>query len=150
MWPVFWGFRVMFYASIFMFAAALIGIVLRLRKRLYSARWFHKLLVWMTPIGVVAIIAGWVTAETGRQPYVVYGYLRTSDAVSQLAPASLVFSLVGFVCIYLALFTGWIAYVVRSVRRGPDIVDVADRPEAVESMAPPAVLAGAGSTSEGA
>jgi cytochrome d ubiquinol oxidase subunit I len=149
MWPVFWGFRVMFYASIFMFAAALIGIVLRLRKKLYSTGWFHKLLVWMTPIGVLAIIAGWVTAETGRQPYVVYGQLRTSDAVSQLAPASLVFSLVGFVCIYLALFTGWIVYVVRSVRRGPELDGAADGPDAVDSMAQPAVLAGVGSTSEG-
>jgi cytochrome d ubiquinol oxidase subunit I len=128
MWPVFWGFRVMFYGSLVMFAAALMGVVLRLRKKLYSARWFHKLLVWMTPIGVVAIIAGWVTAETGRQPFVVYGHLRTSDAVSHLAPGSLVFSLAGFVCIYLALLTAWIVYVVRSVRRGPELVDGSDEP----------------------
>ncbi|HEV7962331.1 MAG TPA: cytochrome ubiquinol oxidase subunit I, partial [Actinoplanes sp.] len=74
MWYVFWGFRVMFYASLLMFAAALTGVVLRIRRKLYSARWFHKLLVWMTPAGVVAVIAGWVTAETGRQPFVVYGH----------------------------------------------------------------------------
>jgi cytochrome d ubiquinol oxidase subunit I len=145
MWYVFWGFRVMFYTSLLMFAAALMGIVLRLRKKLYSARWFHKLLVWMTPAGVVAIIAGWVTAETGRQPFVVYGHLRTSDAVSHLAPGSLVFSLAGFVCIYLALLTAWIVYVVRSVRRGPELQDGSDEP------APPqAGLASVGSTTEGA
>jgi cytochrome d ubiquinol oxidase subunit I len=143
MWTVFWGFRVMFYASIVMFAAALMGVVLRLRRQLYSARWFHKLLVWMTPIGVAAIIGGWVTAETGRQPFVVYGHLRTSDAVSHLAPGSLVFSLAGFVCIYLALLTAWVVYVVRSVRRGPELEDVAAEPA-------PAALASVGSTTEGA
>jgi cytochrome d ubiquinol oxidase subunit I len=150
MWPVFWGFRVMFYASILMFAAALIGIVLRLRKKLYSAGWFHKLLVWMTPIGVLAIIAGWVTAETGRQPYVVYGHLRTSAAVSHLAPGGLVFSLAGFVCIYLALLTGWVVYVVRSVRRGPDPGDITDQLDPEGSTPPPTVLASVGSTGEGA
>jgi cytochrome d ubiquinol oxidase subunit I len=150
MWPVFWGFRVMFYASIFMFAAVLIGIVLRLRKNLYSAGWYHKLLVWMTPIGVLAIIGGWVTAETGRQPFVVYGYLRTSDAVSALAPASLVFSFVGFVGIYLALFTGWIVYVVRAVRRGPEPDTVADRPHPAHSAPQAAALASVGSSGEGA
>jgi cytochrome d ubiquinol oxidase subunit I len=150
MWSVFWGFRVMFYASIFMFAAALIGVVLRLRRKLYSARWFHKLLVWMTPIGVLAIIAGWVTAETGRQPFVVYGHLRTSDAVSHLAPGSLVFSLGGFVCIYLALLTAWVVYVVRSVRRGPELEDVSAEPAPGGGTLPPAELASVGSATEGA
>lgn len=132
-WPVFWGFRLMFYAAIVMFTAALIGIVLRLRRTFYSARWFHKFVLWLTPAGVLAIIGGWITAETGRQPFVVYGYLRTSQAVSHLAPASLVFSLAGFVTIYLILLTAWITYVVRSVRRGPDPIG---GPEPVESSVP--------------
>jgi cytochrome d ubiquinol oxidase subunit I len=147
---VFWGFRVMFYASLLMFAAALMGVVLRLRRKLYSARWFHKLLVWLTPVGVLAIIGGWVVAETGRQPFVVYGHLRTSDAVSHLPSASLVFSLAGFVCIYLALLTTWIVYLVRSVRRGPELADVSDEPAPEAPTPPPAGLASVGSTTEGA
>lgn len=120
---VFWGFRVMFYASIVMFAAVFAGIVLRLRRRLFSTPWFHRLLVWLTPLGVLAIIGGWVTAETGRQPWIVYGHLRTSEAVSHLATGQLVFSVVGFLTIYLSLLTVWVTFVVRSVRRGPEPVE---------------------------
>ncbi|MEX0428536.1 cytochrome ubiquinol oxidase subunit I [Nocardioides sp. DS6] len=119
MWPTFWGFRVMFYGSMLMFAAVLTGLVLRLRRRLYSTTWFHRFLVWLTPIGVLAIIGGWVTAETGRQPWVVYGQLRTADGVSHLSTGAVVFSVVGFVLIYLILALTWVAYVVRQVRRGP-------------------------------
>jgi cytochrome d ubiquinol oxidase subunit I len=132
-WPTFWGFRAMFYASIAMFVAALAGVVLRLRRRLFLARWFHKLVLWMTPIGVVAILGGWTTAETGRQPFVVYGQLRTSAAVSHLAPASLIFSFVGFIAIYLTLLTVYVAYVVRTVRRGPEADDPAALGAADES-----------------
>jgi cytochrome d ubiquinol oxidase subunit I len=126
----FWGFRTMFYASMIMFAAAFTSVVLRLRRRLFDARWFHTMVLWMTPIGVIAIIGGWVLAETGRQPFVVYGLLRTSDAASDLAPASVIFSLVGFVVIYASLLTAYVIYVVRAVRRGPE----ADDPELLEPV----------------
>jgi cytochrome d ubiquinol oxidase subunit I len=88
------------------------------------------MVLWMTPIGVIAIIGGWVLAETGRQPFVVYGLLRTSDAASDLAPASVIFSLVGFVVIYASLLTAYVIYVVRAVRRGPE----ADDPELLEPV----------------
>lgn len=123
----------MFYASMVMFAAAFTSVVLRLRRRLFSARWFHQLVLWMTPIGVVAIIGGWVLAETGRQPFVVYGQLRTSEAASDIAPASVIFSLVCFVVIYLSLLTAYVVYVIRAVRRGPE----ADDPERLEPIAAP-------------
>jgi len=124
MWGPFYGFRAMFYSSFLMFAAVMVGTVLLLRRRLFQARWFHTWLVWMTPIGVIAVIGGWVLAEMGRQPFVVYGQLRTSSGVSRLASGSLVWSFVLFVAIYLALLAVWIGYVVRSVRRGPDPLDV--------------------------
>jgi cytochrome d ubiquinol oxidase subunit I len=82
----FWGFRLMFYPSIMMFTVLASSIVLRLRGRLYSARWFHDFALWMTPAGILAIIGGWITAETGRQPWVVFGQERTADAVSPLNP----------------------------------------------------------------
>jgi len=124
MWPTFWGFRVMFYGSMLMFIAVLASIVLRLRRRLFSTRWFHVFLTWLTPVGVLAIIGGWVTAETGRQPWVVYGQLRTADGVSHLSTGAVVFSVVGFLAIYLTLAITWVAYVVRQVRRGPLAADL--------------------------
>jgi cytochrome d ubiquinol oxidase subunit I len=78
----------------------------------------------MTPVGVVAVIGGWVTSEAGRQPFVAYGLLRTSDAVSALAPGTVIASFVGFVGLYVALFGIWAGYVVRTVRRGPDDADL--------------------------
>jgi cytochrome d ubiquinol oxidase subunit I len=129
---VFWGFRSMFYAAILMFAAVMTAVVLRLRRRLYVARWFHTFVLWLTPVGIVAIIGGWVTAESGRQPWVVYGKLRTADAVSHLATPSLIFSFVAFVAIYLLLLGVWIGFVVRTVRRGPE----GDDPSAVDADPP--------------
>jgi cytochrome d ubiquinol oxidase subunit I len=116
----FWGFRVMFFASLFMFGAAFWATVLRLRRRLWAARRFHGFLVWMTPVGIVAILGGWLTAEAGRQPWLVFGQLRTSDAVSQLAPGEVLFSIIGFSVLYIVMFVAYIAYIVRRVRIGPE------------------------------
>ena len=74
----------------------------------------------MSPVGILAILGGWVTAETGRQPWVVFGYLRTSQAVSHLAPAELVFSVTGFILIYAVMLGAYIAYIVRTMRIGPE------------------------------
>jgi cytochrome d ubiquinol oxidase subunit I len=148
MWAVFYGFRAMFYAGLVMFAAALTGVVLRLRRRLYIARWFHRAMVWLTPIGAIAIIGGWVTAETGRQPFVVYGLLRTDQAVSHLAPASLIGSLTAFVVVYLALYTSWVVYVVRTVRRGPDPADLGPLADAAGEQ-PVSAVPGAAIAAEG-
>lgn len=147
-WTVFWGFRAMFYSSMLIFAAAMTGVVLRLRRRLYEATWFHKFVLWLTPVGIVAILGGWVTAETGRQPWVVYGQLRTTDAVSHLAPGELIFTVLGFMTIYLSLLTAFIVYVARTIRRGPErddprlqppdpdgLDELAEEPE-VEPVAP--------------
>jgi cytochrome d ubiquinol oxidase subunit I len=120
MLPVFWGFRVMFYASLWMFGIAFYATILRFRGKLWTAARFHRFLVWATPAGIIAILGGWVLAETGRQPWVVFGQLRTSDAVSQLAPAEVLFSVVGFSLLYLAMAVAYIGYIVRTVRIGPE------------------------------
>jgi cytochrome d ubiquinol oxidase subunit I len=119
----FWGFRAMFFSSIFIFATAFAGIVLRLRGRLWTSRRFHKYVLWTTPVGIVAILGGWVTSEAGRQPWVVYGQLRTADAVSKLAPGEVVFSVIGFSAIYLALLVAYIVYIVKKVKAGPEFDD---------------------------
>jgi len=76
--------------------------------------------VWMAPVGILTILGGWVTAETGRQPWVVYGYLRTSQAVSHLAPAELVFSVAGFGLLYAVMLGAYVGYIVRTMRIGPE------------------------------
>ena len=120
MTAVFWGFRTMFYASLFMFGTVFYATVLRFRRKLWTARRFHRFVRWMTPVGIVAILGGWVTAETGRQPWAVFGELRTADAVSHLSPGAVVFSVIGFSLLYLAMLVAYIAYIVRAVRTGPE------------------------------
>jgi cytochrome d ubiquinol oxidase subunit I len=131
MLPTFYSFRLMWWPTLLMIAVVLAGILLRLRGRLYSTRWFHKLLVGLVPIGFVAVWAGWVLAETGRQPWLVYGQLPTAAAVSPLKPWAVITSLTGFVVLYLALLGTYVWYVVRAVREGPG-----DGP-IVEPAAPP-------------
>ncbi|GAA1482705.1 cytochrome ubiquinol oxidase subunit I [Gordonia sinesedis] len=120
MYASFYGFRAMFYGSALIFAVALIGVFLRLRRKLFRTRWFQTFVLWATPIGVIAIIGGWVTAESGRQPWVVYGQLRTADGVSHLSTGTVVASFVAFLVTYLILLGVWIGYVVRTVRIGPE------------------------------
>jgi cytochrome bd ubiquinol oxidase subunit I len=127
-YAVFYAFRVMFYSALVMFSTAMVGLYLRLRRKLYTSRRFLRWVTWTTPIGVIAIIGGWITAEAGRQPWVVYGQLRTGAAVSHLASGSMIFSLAGFVVLYLAMLTAWVTYLVRQVMRGPDPVDTTGTP----------------------
>jgi cytochrome bd ubiquinol oxidase subunit I len=117
--PVFYGFHAMWIPTLLMMWAVVTSIVLRFRGRLYSARWFHRLLVWMTPIGFLGIWGGWVTAEAGRQPWLVYGKLLTARAVSPLKPVPVLVSLILFVGFYLTLLGVFARYVFRIVREGP-------------------------------
>jgi cytochrome d ubiquinol oxidase subunit I len=136
--PVFWGFRVMFYGALLMFGTAFYATILRLRRRLWTSMRFHRFLLWMTPAGIIAILGGWVTAETGRQPWVVFGYLRTSAAVSHLAPAATLFSVIGFSLMYAAMGGAYIWYIVRTMRIGPerDYPGAAGRPHSEQTGLP--------------
>jgi cytochrome bd ubiquinol oxidase subunit I len=136
---VFYGFHLMVYLGLLMFFVGLFSLLLRLRGRLYSTRWFQRLMVAMTPAGMVAIIGGWVTAETGRQPWVVYGKLMTSSAVSPLSPGLVIASLIGFIATYVTLLTIYLAYMVRAVRQGPEEVPpIAPLPESLPGVRVPA------------
>jgi cytochrome d ubiquinol oxidase subunit I len=121
----FWGFRLMFFGSLFMFATIFIASILRMRKRLWESKRFHKYVLWTSPVGILTIIGGWVTAEAGRQPWIVFGQLRTADAVSKLAPGEILFSVIGFSAIYLALLVAYIVYIVHAVKAGPERDDPA-------------------------
>jgi cytochrome bd ubiquinol oxidase subunit I len=127
--PTFYGFRAMYFGWLLMLATAMVGVVLRLRGTLYTTRWFHKLLVGLVPLGMIAIWGGWITAETGRQPWIVYGKLPTAAAVSPLHPAEVLTTFVVFVLLYLTLLGTYAWYVARAVRQGPD-----DDPDGAESF----------------
>ena len=116
---VFYGFRIMYGLAIVMFAIGVASLWLRLRGRLFSSRAFLWTLVLMTPSGIVATLGGWYVAETGRQPWVIYGVLRTADAISPVPASTLLSSLIGFVCVYTAFITAFLVFASRIVRRGP-------------------------------
>lgn len=117
---VFWTFRVMAGLGMLMLLTALIGLVLRLRGRLYETRWYQRLVVCMGPSGVVALLAGWATTEVGRQPWTVYGVLRTADAVSSVDSKQIGVSLLIFVVVYFLVFGTGVFYMLKMMKRGPD------------------------------
>jgi cytochrome d ubiquinol oxidase subunit I len=116
----FFGFRIMAGMGLIMLAVSWFGNLLRLRGRLETTRWF----LWCTflsfPTGFIAVLAGWYTAEVGRQPWVVYGLLRTSDAVTpSLTTNDVLFSLVGYVVVYAVIVSFGVTYIYKLLRQGP-------------------------------
>jgi cytochrome bd ubiquinol oxidase subunit I len=121
-----------------MILVAVLSAWLFLRKRLFDSRWFLRLLVLCSPLGFLAVIAGWVTAEVGRQPWVIYGLLRTSDAVSPVPGGSVAASLILFVLVYGVIFGAGLYYIAKVIRQG----SVGSAPEP-EPMAPRRPMAAA-------
>jgi cytochrome d ubiquinol oxidase subunit I len=116
---VFYGFRVMYVLAMVMFTLCVISLWLRWRGRLFTTRWFLRALVLMTPSGVIATLGGWYLAETGRQPWVIYGMLRTVDAVSPVPARVLLSSFIAFVLIYGIFMSAFLVFALRMIRRGP-------------------------------
>jgi cytochrome bd ubiquinol oxidase subunit I len=127
---VFWSFRLMVGLGLLMIAVAAISLWLRRGGRIYETPWFLKLCVAMSPAGFVALLAGWVTTEVGRQPWVIYGLLRTVDAVTPAVTAGAVAtSLAAFVVVYGIIFPAGMIYMLRLVRAGP-VPEAEQPPEA--------------------
>ncbi|MEM5345686.1 cytochrome ubiquinol oxidase subunit I [Paraburkholderia azotifigens] len=116
---VFWSFRVMAGLGVAMIAFALAAWALRRRGRLYDAKWFQRIAIAMGPTGFLSLLAGWVTTEVGRQPWVVYGVKRTVEAVSPLSAQQVGISLMAFVVIYFLVFGTGIYYMFKLMRSGP-------------------------------
>ena len=116
----FFAFRIMVGIGLLMLAVGFVGAVLWLTGRLYTSTWFLRTLTWVSPLGFVAVLAGWFTAEVGRQPWTVYGVLRTADAVSPVPGGSVLTSLILFVLVYGIVFGAGLYYIAQLVRRGPD------------------------------
>lgn len=116
---VFWTFRIMVGLGMLMILLAVTSLWLRYKNQLYQHKPFLRFAVAMGPAGVIAILAGWLTTEIGRQPWVVYGILRTADAVTPHATAEVAVTLALFVVIYLAVFGMGTMYVLRLINTGP-------------------------------
>src|SRR5690606_20479112 len=113
---IFWTFRVMVGIGMLMILVGVISLWLRFRQRLYDAPLFHRFALYMGPAGFVAVIAGWITTEVGRQPFTVYGYLRTADSVSPIAVEGVATSLLAFVIVYFFVFGAGTLYILRAMR----------------------------------
>lgn len=117
----FWMFRIMVAIGFLMLGVALVSLWLRWRGRLYDTRWFQLLCFAMLPSGFVAVTTGWLTAEIGRQPWVVYGLLRTEDALSPVTGGEVLVTLVLFVVVYAAIFIAGTYYLFKIMGKGPEI-----------------------------
>jgi len=116
----FFAFRIMVGIGMIMITLGAIGAVLWFRGSLYTNRLFLRAMQYAAPLGFVAVLAGWFVAEVGRQPWTVYGILRTADSVSPVPGGSVLFSLVLFVLAYGVIFGAGIYYIAKLVRTGPE------------------------------
>jgi cytochrome d ubiquinol oxidase subunit I len=124
---VFWSFRVMVGLGFLMLTLGLWAAWLRLRGRLYDSRVFLHFAMLMGPSGLIAILAGWFTTEIGRQPWVVYGVMRTENAVSNHSALALSSTLILFIVMYCAVFGTGIRYMLKLVAEGPSTDDKSAR-----------------------
>ncbi len=131
---VFFAFRLMVGIGLLLIALALAGAVLWARGRLFAADRYLKAAGYCWPLGFIAILAGWIVTETGRQPWIVHGVLRTADAASAVSAGAVATSLALFVLVYGVVFSIGIYYIRRLLQRGP--APIAPPPEAPLSHRP--------------
>lgn len=122
-WPnvplIFWSFRIMVGIGFLMLGLGLFSLWERWRGSLYTSHWLHRYALVMGPAGFIAVLAGWITTEAGRQPYIVWGLLRTADAASPLDAPAVASSLIAFIIVYFAVFTIGILYILRLMAQPP-------------------------------
>jgi cytochrome d ubiquinol oxidase subunit I len=116
---VFFAFRIMLAVGFFMIGTALFGAFLWWRGTLFETRWYLRLMSQCWWIGFTGVIAGWIVTESGRQPWIVYGVMRTADASSPVSAAAIAISLVLFVLAYGVVFSFGIYYINRLIAQGP-------------------------------
>jgi cytochrome d ubiquinol oxidase subunit I len=119
----FYGFRVMVGIGFLMLGIGLWSLWARWRGSLFSNTWLHRASIAMGPSGLVAVLAGWFTTEVGRQPFTVYGLLRTSESLSPVAAPAVGASLAAFVVVYFLVFGAGVFYLFRLFARVPALED---------------------------
>jgi cytochrome d ubiquinol oxidase subunit I len=135
---VFWSFRIMVALGFAMLGVGLWSLWARWRGQLYASPWLHRAALAMGPSGLIAVLAGWVTTEVGRQPFTVYGLLRTADSAAPLAAPAVGASLVAFVVIYFSVFGAGTFYIMRLMSRPPN----SEEPRLKDSVEGPTRTAG--------
>jgi cytochrome d ubiquinol oxidase subunit I len=116
---VFYGFRIMVGIGMLLIAIGFVGGYLWLRGKLFDARWFLRPLGYAWPLGFIAILCGWMVTETGRQPWIATGILRTVDAISPVPATTVLTSFVLIIAIYGIVFSIGIYYIRKLLRHGP-------------------------------
>ncbi len=124
-WPpviaTFHAYHIMVWLGGLFVMLTLIGVYFLWKGTIFEKRWLLWVFVFAVPLPYVANQLGWITAEVGRQPWVVYGLLRTSDALSKVVVANQVFgSIIMFIVIYALLFVVWVYVLDRKIKHGPD------------------------------
>jgi cytochrome d ubiquinol oxidase subunit I len=120
---VFWSFRIMVGLGVLMIATGVMALVLYVRNRLFDVRWFQYWCMALTPAGFIAVLAGWFVTEIGRQPYIVYGVLRTAEAASPVIATPIVLSLAAFIITYFFIFGAGSYYIFILIGKGPHVED---------------------------
>ncbi|UPJ59103.1 cytochrome ubiquinol oxidase subunit I [Bradyrhizobium sp. 192] len=153
-WPpvaiTFWSFRIMVALGFLIFALGLFSLWTRWRGTLFDSRPLHIFALTMGPAGFIAVLAGWITTETGRQPFTVYGLLRTADAVSPLAAPAVGSSLLAFVVVYFIVFAAGAIYILRLMAASPHHGEEGprgDMPARAAGITPASGVAGQGALS---
>jgi cytochrome d ubiquinol oxidase subunit I len=118
---IFFAFRAMVGIGVALFTLSIFGAYLRRRGHLFTTKWFLIVLVLASPLGFIATIAGWVVTEAGRQPYVVYGLLRTADGASPLAAVNVGVTFILFIIVYTLLLAGFFWFFTQTIIRGPEV-----------------------------
>ena len=141
---VYFAFRIMVGIGLLMLAVVAAGFVLMARGRLDQTRWYLRLCQFTTCLGFIAVIAGWTTTEVGRQPWTIYGLMRTADSVSpSLTGSNVLISLLLYVAVYLLIYPTGLSLMLRFIWQGPIPIDEAapiggGRPKsAIEALASP-------------
>ena len=116
---VFWSFRIMVGIGSLMLLVGMTSLFLRWRSKLYDAPLFHRAALIMGPSGFIAVLAGWITTEVGRQPFTVYGFLRTSDSIAPVEAPAVAASLLAFIVVYFALFGAGTYYILKMMGKPP-------------------------------
>lgn len=116
---VFWSFRVMVAIGFAMLGVGVFSLWCRFKGTLHTNHWLHRVALVMGPSGFVAVLAGWITTEVGRQPYTVYGHLLTADSISPIAAPAVAASLIAFIIVYFIVFGAGTFYILRLMGRLP-------------------------------
>ncbi|MBB3996802.1 cytochrome ubiquinol oxidase subunit I [Aureimonas pseudogalii] len=122
-WVVFFTFRIMVAIGFAMLGIGVWSLWRRYKGSIYDAPWLQRAMVAMGPMGFVAVLCGWITTEVGRQPFTVYGLLRTSESHSPIAASAVGTSLVAFIVVYFVVFGAGTFYILRHMRQAPNVFE---------------------------